>query len=351
MFSANIRGYLGVRDTDENINNGIKSTAVRDPSKFWAYNNGLTALVHRFEFDPDSPSKLLVLHGLSVVNGAQTTGAIGNIPDDISPDAMVSIRFVRTTDTSIVHNIIRYNNSQNRVNASDFRSNDKIQRRLRDQFKSLDPDIVYPGGRRGGESDAMARSKKDYLIPSDSAAQALAAFHQEPGLAYLQKGQIWEDNETYHRFFNDKTTASHIVFVFSLLRAVEKAKSELRERAHRNEMTEINERAYNFFLGRGATYLLIAAIGKCLETFAKKRIPETFRVSFGNARYQSAVSFWNPIVEISLAGCGVLQPAVDARLKDSAVKDALGKFQQLIEMTKQANISIYNEFTRKIKID
>lgn len=45
LFSANLRGYLGSRVSDSNINNGIKTTAADEPNNFWIYNNGVTALV------------------------------------------------------------------------------------------------------------------------------------------------------------------------------------------------------------------------------------------------------------------------------------------------------------------
>lgn len=44
LFSANLRDYLGSRDSDQNINNGIKVSARDNPGDFWVYNNGLTAL-------------------------------------------------------------------------------------------------------------------------------------------------------------------------------------------------------------------------------------------------------------------------------------------------------------------
>jgi hypothetical protein len=58
LFSANIRGYLGVRDTDENINNGIKTSALTEPENFWAFNNGITALVHDFNFCQEKRARL-----------------------------------------------------------------------------------------------------------------------------------------------------------------------------------------------------------------------------------------------------------------------------------------------------
>ncbi|MBR0847427.1 AIPR family protein [Bradyrhizobium diazoefficiens] len=46
LFSANVRDYLGSRDSDANINSGIKETATGTPENFWVYNNGVTALVN-----------------------------------------------------------------------------------------------------------------------------------------------------------------------------------------------------------------------------------------------------------------------------------------------------------------
>jgi hypothetical protein len=39
LFSANIRGYLGSRRSDKNINNKIKESCITEPSNFWVYNN------------------------------------------------------------------------------------------------------------------------------------------------------------------------------------------------------------------------------------------------------------------------------------------------------------------------
>jgi AIPR protein len=49
LFSANLRGCLGSRESDSNINNGIKITADEHPRNFYVYNNGITALVLDYE--------------------------------------------------------------------------------------------------------------------------------------------------------------------------------------------------------------------------------------------------------------------------------------------------------------
>lgn len=127
MFSANIRDYLGSRSSDSNINNGIKSTLDNEHDNFWVYNNGLTILTHAASYDPTKGK--LSFRGLSIVNGAQTTGAIGSLRKLPHADTVVQARFVATTngDEELIRKIIQYNNSQNKVEASDFRSTDKVQ--------------------------------------------------------------------------------------------------------------------------------------------------------------------------------------------------------------------------------
>jgi AIPR protein len=162
------------------LNNNIKETARRLPRRFWAYNNGITALVTEFSVNPSgSGEQKLLIRGLSVVNGAQTTGALGSL--EVPDDAQVLARFVMCSDPEVIEDVIQYNNSQNEVEPADRRSMDQVQKRLREEFQVI-PEADYRGGRRGSEKDIIARPPN--LLPSSTVAQAVAAFHggTEPGL-------------------------------------------------------------------------------------------------------------------------------------------------------------------------
>ena len=126
-------------------------------------------------------------------------------------------RFVTSTDPQIIDDIIRYNNSQNPIRPSDFRSRDPHQERLRNEFAAL-PDVTYLGARRGGQSDVV--KKPSNYISSDTAAQAIAAVHGDAVTAYHDLRLIWERDDKYATFFGDHTTATHILFCFALLRSV-----------------------------------------------------------------------------------------------------------------------------------
>ncbi len=130
LFSANVRDYLGSRNSNANINNSIKKTATDSPGDFWVFNNGLTLLTNDYQVKEGKQRKYLTIDGLSVVNGAQTTGAIGSLQAAPDQTAVVPVRVVKVQDPDTIFDIIQFNNSQNKIAASDFRSRDVIQKRL-----------------------------------------------------------------------------------------------------------------------------------------------------------------------------------------------------------------------------
>ncbi|WP_406678016.1 AIPR family protein [Moorella sp. ACPs] len=342
LFSANIRDYLGSRRSDRNINNGIKETAKYDPGHFWVFNNGLTGLVNDFHIEEGYP-KTLVIKGLSIVNGAQTTGAIGSLSNPPNNEAMVPARFVKCNNQETIQSIIQYNNSQNRVEAADFRSNDAVQKRLREEFQKI-PNATYLGGRRGGVQDTISRQPN--LIPSNTAAQALAAFHQDPVTAYNEKSNIWSSDKLYSTYFNEGTHAEHIVFAYSLLRCIENKKSDLKAAERSGQpMTDEQKKQLSFLRHRGATLLFVSAVAKCLETFCGKKVPNPFRLSFGRVSPREAAERWVPIVEATIPFCGCLTPAVENGLKSKEkVAEVTDLFKAFVEQSKVVMQPVYSEF-------
>ena len=335
LFSANVRDYLGSRRSTKNVNHNIKGTVDKTPGKFWVYNNGITALVHEFEVGDGQIS----IHGLSIVNGAQTTGAIGSLTKRPSSEARVQARFVKCTDIQTVKEIIQYNNTQNAVKVTDFRSNDPIQRRLRQEFDAI-PNASYVGGRRGGEEDKIRRSPN--AIPTDSCSQAIASFHQEPNVAYHRKSEVWENDKFYSRYFNEETNASHVLMAFSLLRGIELHKRSLMQKDQR---TDIESEQLEFLRNRGATFLLTAAIANCIEVFLGHAVPNKFRIGFGNASLPTAIQYWEPIIHATIPFAPQLAEATGPGLKTKPkIDQAIRTFRQLVDATKAANATVYSTF-------
>lgn len=342
LFSANVRGYLGSRRSDRNINHNIKETAQKSPERFWVYNNGLTALVNDFNLNGNQ----LSLSGIAIVNGAQTTGAIGSSTKEHLDQARVLARFVKCSDPAVIREITRYNNSQNKVEAADFRSNDAIQDRLRKEFQKRGG-VEYSGARRGGAEDIIRRPGEN-MIPSSSAAQALVAFHGEPDLAYNQKSRIWEIDEIYGRYFNESTSSGHMLFTYSLLKAVEAIKRE--QASYEGERTQEDQDAFDFFSHRGSTYLLISALGTTLETYLNKPVSDKFSVKFKEeVGLTQAIALWRPLVLPAVALNSTLGGALERNLRTKdKVAEAHRNFAALFRATASHNSAIYSDFASNV---
>jgi hypothetical protein len=143
LLERNVRSFLQV--TGE-INRGIRKTILGEPERFFAYNNGLTATASEVQVAPDGAGGLCVARivDLQIVNGGQTTAslfrAVRKDKADVSNVAVqVKLTCVRTggdLDT-IVQDISKYANSQNKVSVSDLSANDPFNRRLEDLSRTV----------------------------------------------------------------------------------------------------------------------------------------------------------------------------------------------------------------------
>lgn len=347
LMSPNIRDYLGVVKSANNINNGIKETAQKQPTNFAIFNNGITVLVNDYAYDEGAGS--LRAEGLGIVNGGQTTGVLGGMQEadlEAAGGARVMARFVKCSDQGILESIVRFNNTQNKVEATDFRSKDPTQERLRDEFAKV-PEADYRGGRRGGAGDAIKR--KSNLLPDTAVAQSLAAFHGDPNLAYNETRTIWDNDATYAETFNDRLTARHIVFTFSLLRAVDRAKLTI-NRIPSDTRTTAQKNHGMFFSRRGSNYLLVAAIGSCIETLIGRHVPDRHSLQFAkNLSPAAAADIWQPVVDVALSFSSQLMPATDQGLKSQdRVQKVVTDFSAMIEATRLANAAPFDALAAAI---
>lgn len=135
LFSANYRGFLG-SGKRKKINNAIRQSAETEPKNFWAYNNGITILT--LDINDEDKDKTFIT-GLSIINGAQTTGSVSSVDDskiDNLKEIKVLCRVIKCSDASLIPKIIKTNNTQNAITSWDVYSNDPIQISLKEKFNS-----------------------------------------------------------------------------------------------------------------------------------------------------------------------------------------------------------------------
>lgn len=211
LFTENLRGYLSTVTTSQNVNEGIKRSILNSPKEFIIFNNGITIITRKLNPDLDHFS----VDGLSIVNGAQTTGSIHRAGKAAAENAFVVCRIIETQDPGLITEITKWNNTQNAVNSLDRRSKDTAQIRLSNEFSKYD--IRYQFRRETGSLRGE--------LWSEPVGQMLAAFHGRYTLATRSKGDIMRSDEHYNNVFNSALTAEHAYLVVCFNKAIERVKS------------------------------------------------------------------------------------------------------------------------------
>lgn len=312
LFSGNPRTYLGSGKKKNKINLGIMETIDQQPNNFWAYNNGVTALVNNY-FSPEDGEKLSI-SGITIINGAQTTGAISSV--EKLKDAWVPIRFIVCSDTDIINDIINNNNKQNEILPSDLRSNDKTQNRLRAEFEPY-VKLYYSGGRRGNGRPSRSKEILDpYVV-----AQALLAFHSDCVTAYNSSNDLWRSDQLYSSIFPENLTAEHIIFTYSLARAIDFYKLELQRKSE--DRTEIEEKQHKCLCKRGAKMLFLYTVSKCMEGVIGKKIKDNWALTFSdNSDFDTLVYLWKAVIKSILPiACLPLESALKDGLKSKELSE------------------------------
>jgi hypothetical protein len=97
--------------------------------------------------------------------------------------------------------------------------------------------------------------------------------------------------------------------------------------------------------------LLVSAVAESLETVTGKVIPDRWSLVFGdNCSPKTATERWRGLVLTVLPFVNQLSTAADNDLKSNErVRDALEKFQSMVESTVESNAKIYADFTKHLR--
>lgn len=223
LFAPNLRLFLGNTD----VNNGILETIKTAPDHFWYYNNGITALCHEVSKKPIGGASrdhgIFECKGVTVVNGAQTVGAIAmaaaSHPTEVAK-ARVLIRFISLKDapSNLASLITQYTNTQNRIERRDFVALDPEQDRLKTEIQLDGVEYVFKSG------DRVPSGKDGFDLAE--ASVALACSQADVTLAVQAKreiGKLWEDisEAPYKALFNPNLNGRHLWHLVRVLREIE----------------------------------------------------------------------------------------------------------------------------------
>jgi AIPR protein len=199
LFAHNVRSFLGKR-----INKEVVETAVNNPDDFYYFNNGVSAICTEIEQRANNTYRF---HHFQVINGAQTIGSL-RAAGDLDPACEVILRITEgasvKTEKGFNADIIRYNNTQNVVRASDFRANDKIQLWLEQAFNQLKARGAIKFPFRYVRKRSFHRVREAHPIKLEELAKIRYSYLYEPTRCIADPRSLWtttEDGGFYEHAF------------------------------------------------------------------------------------------------------------------------------------------------------
>jgi hypothetical protein len=205
LFDKNLRDALSGSD----VNASLHRTLANEPDNFWYFNNGITVLCKNIERSGRgalrySGSASLLLEGASVVNGAQTVSTIFRAvreDPETAGSALVWVRAIQLEEDGFAERVTETNNTQNAVDLRDFAALDPTQKRLRDDFRSMDLTYIVKRGEReidpkdGCDIEEAAHA----LAAATRTTSAIVEAHRDPN-------KLWqrEQGGLYQQLFHPR---------------------------------------------------------------------------------------------------------------------------------------------------
>jgi hypothetical protein len=236
LLELNVRSFLQARGK---VNRGIQDTLRNDPEHFLAYNNGISVTVEGLDLvkSPEGSLAIRSVHGMQIVNGGQTAASIHRAKNRFGADLSAVAVQAKITKVDPAHletlvpNISRYSNTQNKVNETDFSANHPFHVRI----QQLSEEAWVPGETsrwfyerargqwevaRVREATTPAKKKgfdqktpRNQKVDKTLLAKAVNAWSEFPHIVSLggqknfvqfmlelkSRGDSWEPDEAYYK--------------------------------------------------------------------------------------------------------------------------------------------------------
>ena len=221
LLQRNIRRFLGQANR---VNADIRDTLVdQDRSdRFYFYNNGITVVCDRFDYNAFQTSNYQVqMKNVQVINGGQTCKTIQRTLREngrrVGASAYVMVRIYQLPDESdeVVQEITKATNSQSPVDLRDLRSNDEVQKTLELGIKDLG--FSYKRHREDGANGP------DVISSAAVAEAVLAIWRRRPHQAKYRRGEHF--GRLYNLIFKDLNAAQALTATL-IYKAVEKTRKD-----------------------------------------------------------------------------------------------------------------------------
>ena len=245
-FNDNVRIYK----KENRINQRIVETALSDSNyEFWYLNNGINILCEECIYQPNSRSPRVMLRDFQVVNGGQTTHALFEAYHQNPAKLDNVLLLVRVCETKrenpIGDKISETTNSQTPVTTRDLHANDRIQRKLEEEFRALG----YFYERKANQFPDAPSGKR---LNNELLAQLCLAFYLDmPSEAKNSKTLVFGDK--YDDIFDDEiVTAKRMLTPLAFYGPLQQMKKAIQRKKRRKEAIDEREA----FVSRATFHIL-----------------------------------------------------------------------------------------------
>lgn len=219
LFGSNLRESLITKKSKPF--QSMSKTITDCPENFWYYNNGITIIARDIIEKGDGK---IELKGFSIVNGAQTTSALGLFLREAKKNnetahiaalkkVYVLTRILKVPEEKMRQDIAIFNNTQNPITSRDMVANRPEQKHLHEWLLDENYAQIYCEIRRGAQVPASFNKGFTHRKTSNEALAQLAyaAFLQQPYTAKDKKSALFNNdytqveytiNKIYHDIFN-----------------------------------------------------------------------------------------------------------------------------------------------------
>jgi len=266
LFEENIREYLGQKGANSKITQTLKDK--EDRKNFFYYNNGITIICKSIKNIEDKTTKYQQSYEIfnpQIVNGGQTVNTIYEVLNGYHEDSrdkefentfvMVKLLVLESNneeDKSLYKNIVKYNNSQNKIDEKNFEANKEIFVNLQRDLESLGFLLLIKQSDNyqfkekktfnqfrsrveeyNRKFDLNLNNLDQIMIPLEKFLQVLLAFLKGGYDAFTKKSRVLKFEDTVNKSLIDylskrKLTNSDLInlYLFYLKSEKEKKSSE-----------------------------------------------------------------------------------------------------------------------------
>jgi hypothetical protein len=262
VFNENVRRYKPHHRVNMAI---IESAKGSNNYQFFYLNNGITILCDTISYIPNSNSPVATLENLQIINGGQTSHSLFEVyksdPEKLnSVELLIRVCEIKNEDPEnpVSQKISETSNNQIPVGSRDLHSNDRIQRKLEEEFKEL-------GYYYECKPNKYSNKPKNEVLNNEMLGQLFMAYHLDmPSEAKNNKSKVFA--ELYDSIFDENIiSAKELLRLYKLYIPLLERKKEIQKKK-RNKESVAEKDAFvsraTFHILNGVKYLFEQSINQ-----------------------------------------------------------------------------------------